>query len=127
MDYEEEIKKLKFQTSILGETINFEEHPIARLVFEFDWDEEKLDAVYDCFERIEKILEETPNMLTHPDVEKIFHDSVGVGYQSLKAIILAFYRENRYTNVCIEYVKSLGEIVPIEYHKIQKDIISRDS
>jgi hypothetical protein len=37
-------------------------------------------------------------------------------------VILAFYREHRYIDVCVNYVKSLGDTVPVEYHRIQKDI-----
>ncbi|WP_417798908.1 hypothetical protein [Terasakiella pusilla] len=126
MTFEEEIRaeitKLKFQVNTLGQAIDHETNPIAKLIFEFDWDEKKLDAVYHCFEKAENIIENKPETFNHAMFEHLFAENVGVGYQGLKAIILSFYRECRYINVCIEYVKSLGDAPASEYRSIVKDI-----
>ena len=133
MDFETEINKLKFQLGILGQTIDFEKHAVASLVFEFDWNEEQLDAVYDCFEIADGMINEgsggllKEGKLSHIAFEEMFRTKVPIGYQGLKAIVLSFYREDRYISVCTEYVKSHGDVVPVEYHRIQKDIQEMES
>ncbi|WP_417453889.1 hypothetical protein [Kiloniella sp.] len=126
MNIDDEIEKLKFQVEMLGQAVDFEKFPITSLVFEFGWNKDQLDAVYNCFEEAENLLDDDSDSFNHAWFEQLFHKSVGVGYQGLKAIVLSFYREQRYMNVCVAYVKSMGERVSVEYHRIQQDIAAQE-
>lgn len=46
-----------------------------------------------------------------------FQESLGVNYQGLKSIVLAFYRNSQWTNVCEAYVDSFGKTPSVEFLK----------
>ncbi len=101
---------------LVGESLDFREHPIASLVISFNWSEENLDKAHDIFEKYDTQLEngEKPNWVAF---EGDFKDQLGLGYQSVKVVVLAFYRNYQWTNVCEIYAKA-HECV--EFHEITR-------
>ena len=111
-----QLKKLKYQMSLVGEALNSSEHPIATLVISMDWDDQDLDKAHDIFEKFEKIIEagEKPNWT---EFEHDFHQKFGIGYQTLKMVVLAFHRNFQWIDVCASYAKAKE---CMEFHEITR-------
>lgn len=111
-----QIKKLKYQMSLVGESLDSREHPIATLVIAMNWDDQDLDKAHDIFEKFEKIIKtgEEPNWV---DFESDFSLQFGIGYQTLKMVVLAFHRNFQWTRVCEVYAKA-NECM--EFHEITR-------
>lgn len=115
----ETVEKLKYHISILGQTIDHERHSVEALIIENDWSQTQLNKVHDLFEKWEKFLEAGQQM-QQSSFEIDFNNELDISYQDLKSIILAFYRNSQWTNVCEAYVDSFGGSPPIEYHSIMR-------
>ena len=114
----EEIAKIKFHISMLNNYQNYVNNPIGSLVIEFDWSEEDLDKAHDIFEKYnKKILEGGLDGNLHSLMEKDFNEDLNIGYQEVKSVVLAFFRESRWVTVCVEFVKSY-EYEPVEFSEI---------
>lgn len=116
-DLIKQVEKLKYQMQLVGESLSSEDHPIASLVIAMNWDDDDLNKAHDIFEKYDSQLEsgETPNWY---QFEADFKDDFGIGYQTLKSIVLAFYRNYQWTTVCYEYAKK-HECV--EFHVITRE------
>ncbi len=116
-DITKEIKKIKFHLRLLSETIDSRNYPIPSLVVEMDWDGDDLNRAHDIFEKYDKKLEagETVNWT---DLEIDLKREFDINYQIVKSIVLAFYRNHQWTEVCKYYAKSH---MCIEFHEIGKD------
>lgn len=115
-EIQKELEKLKFQMKLVGESLSFEEHPIANLVIEMDWGNEELNIAHDIFEIYDKQIEadEEPNWHAF---ESEFKSKLGLDYQMLKLVILAFFRNFQWTRVCEVYAKA-NECM--EFHSITR-------
>lgn len=111
------IAKLKYQVSILGQAIDYDKHPVKALIMSNDWMPKDIEAAHDIFERWNDRLGKDEEMKSF-EFEKEFADNLNIDYQGLKSIILAFYRNGQWTNVCEAYVDSLENSPPIEYDEI---------
>lgn len=113
-DFQSQIDKIKFQVSLIGESLDSMKHPIASLVISMGWDELCLNIAHDIFEKYERLIDsgEKPNWT---EFEFEFDEKLGVGYQRLKSIVLAFYRSDRWMHVCELYAK---EKECMEFHEI---------
>jgi hypothetical protein len=112
------IKKLQYQVSILGQTIDDKKYPLQSLIIEKDWSEEDVDIVDDIFDEWDKRLQKNENF-SSGEFEKNFSDRLNVTYQGLKSIILAFYKNDQWINVCEAYVDSFGDSASAEYNSIR--------
>lgn len=110
------VEKLQFQMRLVGESLNSKEQPIASLVISMDWNESDLDRAHDIFEKYEEILEseEQPNWTAF---EAEFNKEFGIGYQTLKSIVLSFHRNYQWTHVCEVYAKAKE---CMEFHEITR-------
>jgi hypothetical protein len=97
-----EIEKIKYHIELLSEALDPSDHPIASLIISNDWIRADLDAAHDIFERYDKQLE-MDNSINWHNFEKAFLDRFGINYQGLKSIVLAFFRNGQWTDVCTEY------------------------
>ena len=115
-DLQKQIDKLKFQMSLVGESLDSREHPIATLAISMDWDDDDLDRAHDIFEKFDKIIESgaKPNWA---EFERDFSQQFGIGYQTLKVIVLSFFRNFQWTSVCEIYAQA-HECV--EFHEITR-------
>jgi hypothetical protein len=116
---EEAIDKLQYQVSLLRSTVDYDRNPIEALILDFDWGRGDIGKAHDIFERWEDRLGEGEAMSTAA-FEQDFKRELDVSYQELKSIILAFYRNNQWTNVCSAYVDSFGKHPAVEYHSIMR-------
>lgn len=98
----DEIQKIKFHLALLAEALDSRDHPIPTLVISLDWGQEQLSQAHDIFQKYDNILEsdEVPNW---NEFENEFAEQMGIHYQRLKSIVLSFYRNHQWTDVCSGY------------------------
>lgn len=114
-----EIEKLKYKVQVLSQAVDYEKHPVEALILENDWNRGDINRVHDIFEKWEKKLDAGTKMSSF-DFENDFERELGVSYQGLKSIILSFYRNGQWTNVCEAYVDSFEGAPSMEYHSIMR-------
>jgi len=125
-DIVKRIKKLEYHIKLLAEELNHDESPIASLVIGLDWSESELNIAHDIFEAYDRQLEAKEKNINWNDFENEFKEKLGVSYQRLKLIIIAFYKNMQWENVCYSYAASFGNTVPIELKQIARGRISVD-
>lgn len=113
------IGKLQYKVSILSQAVDYEKHPVEALILENDWDRGDINKAHDIFERWEKKLDAGEKMSSF-NFENEFDKELGVSYQGLKSIILSFYKNGQWTNVCEAYVDSFAGTPAMEYHSIMR-------
>ncbi|WP_137983357.1 hypothetical protein [Pseudomonas viridiflava] len=114
-----DIEKLKYQVSILGETISNETHPVEALIFSMNWGVGDIDRAHDIFEKYDKKLEEGKS-INWNEFEIELKDEFSIGYQTVKNIVLAFYDNHQWTDVCHGYALSFEPTTPVEFHRITR-------
>ncbi|WP_422059821.1 DUF1878 family protein [Sphingopyxis sp.] len=118
-DIEKIIDKLAYHVSLLGLTIDHEKYPVESLVLDMNWNRAELEKVHDIFEQWDQRLENGEVMNTAA-FESDFDRELGISYQGLKSVVLAFYRNHQWTNVCEAYVDAFGKSPALEYHSIMR-------
>ncbi len=115
-DINNKIEKLRFHINLISESIDSESHPIPVLVIGMNWSNDDLNAAHDIFEKYDKLIEEKQD-INWSAFEHELRDRFGIGYQSVKSIILAFYRNHQWTDVCQRYAKAYE---CLEFHEITR-------
>ena len=88
---DEQIEKIKYHIRLLAESLDAKSNPIASLVIERNWSDNDLERAHDIFEEYSNSLENDEPVNWHV-FEKEFDTAFGIGYQGVKSIVLAFYR-----------------------------------
>jgi hypothetical protein len=115
-DIENEIEKIKFHINLVGETLDSRNNPIPALVIQMDWNARDLDSAHDIFEKYDNMLEAKEEVNWHV-FEHELRDKFDIGYQTVKSIILAFFRNHQWTEVCTLYARSCE---CVEFHEITR-------
>lgn len=118
-DLAKELEKLKYQISVIAETIDYERFPVESLVLQMDWDESQIDSAHDIFEKYDNKLQAKETINWH-DLEVDLKNQFNIGYQTVKLIVLAFYRNDQWIEVCKGYAMSFEPNAPIEFHRITR-------
>lgn len=111
------LEKLEFHVKLLAESLNHDENPVASLVVHFNWSPEDLDCAHDIFEMFDAKIRAVENINWH-DLESEFKEKLNISYQGLKSVVLAFYNNGQWTEVCHAYASSFGDHVSIELKSI---------
>lgn len=111
------LDKLEFHVKLLAESLNFDETPIASLVVDFDWSEEDLNLAHDIFEIFDTKLSNSEEIRWR-DFENEFLKKLNITYQGLKSVVLSFYRNGQWVEVCHAYASSFGNSVSVELKSI---------
>lgn len=114
------IEKLEFHLGLIAESLNRTENPVGALVVGFNWSEKDLDSAHDIFDSFDKKLGESKT-LNRTEFEAEFRKKLSISYQALKSVVLAFYRNGQWVEVCHAYALSFGDTVPIELKSILID------
>lgn len=116
-DEGDQIKRIKYHIQLLAEALDHKSYPIASLVLRMDWDESDLDRAHDIFEKYDNQLNngESPNWTA---LELELRKELSIGYQTVKSIVLAFYRNSQWRDVCIGYALAN---TTVELHEIISD------
>lgn len=125
MDIENRLEKIEFHLKLIGEVINHMDYPVESLVLGLNWSSDDLDKAHDIFEKFYIQLEENkaPKLL-HIALETDFEKELGVDYQTVKLIVLAFFRNQQWVEVCEAYAKSFGNSPPVEVQEIIRNLRS---
>ena len=115
---EEEIKKLKYQIDILKSTINSEQYPIESLLLSLNWNEEDLNDAHDIFEIFDNKLEQKEEEISWSSFESQLKSRFNIGYQTIKQVINAFYKNSQWIDVCYHYAKAYKTV---EFHQLIRD------
>ncbi len=113
-----ELDKIKYHIKMIGETINSLDHPIASLVISMDWDGDDLNKAHDIFEAYDNKINNEEEDINWTGLELDLRSEFDIGYQTVKSIILAFYRNYQWIEVCAQYALSH---MCVEFHEIKKD------
>ena len=116
-EIEKILEKMKFQIATIGQAIDFDRHPVESLIISMDWGREELNLAHDVFEKWDAKIE-TGERISSSAFEADFSKSLGLSYQGLKPVVLSFYKNGQWTNVCEAYVDSFDGKAPIEYREI---------
>lgn len=116
-EIEKTLEKMKFQIATIGQSIDFDRHPVEALIISMDWGKGELNLAHDVFEKWDAKLEAGEGLSSYA-FEADFSDSLGLNYQEIKPVVLSFYRNGQWTNVCEAYVDSFDGKAPIEYREI---------
>lgn len=99
---------------LVSETLDHRKNPIASLVLSMNWGEEELDLAHDLFEEVDTLLQKNEEV-NWAKFEGEFSEKLGIGYQGVKSIVLAFFRNYQWVNVCVTYARKHK---CIEFHEI---------
>ncbi|WP_347990121.1 DUF1878 family protein [Methylomonas sp. AM2-LC] len=111
------LEKLEFHVKLLAESLNHTENPTASLVVDFDWSSADLNCAHDIFEMFDNMMREEVKINWY-DFEKEFSEKLNISYQGLKSVVLAFYRNGQWSEVCHAYASSFGNSVSLELKSI---------
>jgi len=114
-----EIRKLKYQIKTIAYTIDYERYPVESLILEMDWDENQISEAHDIFEKYDNKLREGEEV-NWVEFEMELRDHFQIGYQTVKSIVLAFYRNDQWVDVCKGYAMSFEPTTPVEFHQITR-------
>lgn len=95
-------EKIKYHIRLLAEALEARENPIASLVISNDWSASDLDVAHDIFEKFDQRMERKEAVNWH-SFEREFNERFGFSYQSVKSVVLAFFRNDQWVSVCKAY------------------------
>lgn len=111
------IEKLSYHIEMIGRTIDHQSYPIEALVLSMNWNRTELENVFKFFEDWE-IKRKNNATIDSAPFESDFTKRFNLNYQGLKPVILAFWRNGQWTELCEAYVDSFGKSASIEYSEI---------
>lgn len=114
-----DVEKLKYQVRTIAETIDYQTHPIEALIMSMDWGEGDIDRAHDIFEKYDNKLHSGESVDWNA-FENELKNEFNIGYQTVKSIILSFYSNHQWTEVCYGYAMSFEPTTPIEFHQITR-------
>jgi hypothetical protein len=115
---EQEINKLKYQMRILISTVDSDKYPVESLILSLNWDDDDLDAAHDIFEKYDNKIEAKEENISWSMFENDLKNRFNLGYQSVKSIIIAFYKNDQWVEVCYQYAKAY---TCAEFHSLIRD------
>ena len=119
MDIEKSLEKLRYQVSILAQTVDHEAHPVETLILGMDWTAGDLSKAHDIFQRWDERLQKGEKV-EQAAFERDFDRELGISYQGVKSVVLAFYRNGQWTDVIESFVDGMGSSPSAEYLSIKR-------
>ncbi len=114
-----DLEKVKYQMRVLGQVIDYDAHPVEALIFSMNWSEGDVARAHDIFEKYDEKIEGGDKINWH-EFEHELRDEFNIGYQAVKSIVLAFYKNHQWTEVCHGYAMSFEPTTPVEFHQITR-------
>lgn len=115
----EKLNKLEYQVSVLSDCIDSDRYPVQSLILSMNWDDNQLNKAHDIFQIYDEKLENKEEV-NWTAFEHTLRDEFSIGYQTVKSIILAFYNNHQWVDVCHGYAMSFEPTTPIEFHSITR-------
>lgn len=120
-ELKKEIGRLQYQVSLIVDTIDHQNYPVEYLILSLGWVEGDIDRVHDIFEKYDNKLEGREKVEWN-DFEMELRKELDIGYQTVKSIIIAFHRNDQWSNVCYGYAMSREPSAPIEFFPITRTV-----
>ncbi|OCF82151.1 hypothetical protein AS299_02570 [Citrobacter freundii] len=115
----ERLQKVEYQISILSECLDYDRYPVQSLILSMNWDSKQLNKAHDIFQKYDEKLDKNEDINWHA-FEHELEEEFSIGYQTVKSIVLAFYNNHQWIDVCYGYAKSFEPNTPIEFHSITR-------
>ncbi len=115
---EQEISKLKYQMSILISIVDSDKYPVESLILSMNWNDDDLNDAHDIFEKYDKKLETKEEDINWSAFEQELTSRFNISYQTVKIIIIAFYKNHQWVDVCYQYAKAY---TCVEFHSLIRD------
>nr|WP_321319447.1 hypothetical protein [uncultured Campylobacter sp.] len=99
---------------------------VSKLALSCKFDSAKIESIYQIFKKYSSKCDEKIEF-SYMEVEKDF-GKIGINYQLLKSVILAFGDANKYLDVIAQYLKSNKEKMSglsCEYHRLYDRVFSK--
>ncbi|AIE71152.1 MULTISPECIES: hypothetical protein [Enterobacteriaceae] len=114
-----ELEKLKYHVRILGDTIDYQAHPVESLILSMDWNEADINSAHDIFEKYDRKIENKED-IEWSEFEHELRNKFNIGYQTVKQIVISFFNNHQWTDVCYGYAMSFEPYTPVEFHQITR-------
>ncbi|MGE3409026.1 MAG: hypothetical protein AB7I37_19580 [Pirellulales bacterium] len=101
-DIADEFAKLRYHVKLLGEAIDRREHSVTAMILDFDWSEEDVERAENIFEKYDNLAESGASI---DNFERELCEAFNINYQQMKQIVLGFYRNGHFIDVCRAYAK----------------------
>lgn len=113
-DLQEQVEKLRYHVKSLAALLDNEVHPIESLVVSMDWSEKDLEDAQAIFEKHAETLEQH-GRIDAGRLEVDLTERFSIHYQTVKQIILAFWRSSDFVDVCRAFAEyyTCSEFGPI--------------
>lgn len=115
-----DLEKLKYHVRLLADTVDYSQYPIESLILSLDWDENQIDRAHDIFEKYDALLKTKTPIKWHA-FENELKLEFNINYQTVKSIVLAFFKNDQWVEVCRGYAMSFEPATPIEFHTITRN------
>ncbi|MGE6440714.1 hypothetical protein ACQKC9_04000 [Psychrobacter sp. NPDC078409] len=119
MNLEEKVNLLQYHVTLLANCIDSDEHPVENLILTMNWNEEQIEKAHDIFQKYDELID-LKSDIVWSRFEHELRDQFSIGYQTVKRIVLAFYRNHQWVDVCYQYAMSFEPTTPIEFHQITR-------
>ncbi len=114
-----DLEKLKYHVRVLADTVDYSQYPIESLILSLDWDESQIERAHDIFEKYDDFLKNNTPIKWNA-FERELTTEFNINYQTVKSIILAFFKNDQWVEVCRGYAMSFEPSTPVEFHSITR-------
>lgn len=116
---EEKLDLLQYHVQILANCIDYDEHPVEKLILNMNWSAVEIDKAHDIFQKYDDLIEKKEDIVWS-NFETELKNEFGIGYQTVKNIVISFYKNHQWVDVCYQYAKSFEPYAPVEFHQITR-------
>lgn len=110
---EVELKKLRYQLAELASSVDIKDK-FVRFIIDYDLSSEDVDSIDEIFEQFKEKINSGENFNNY-EFEYEFNRKLNFNYQAMKILIKIYYEEEKYFQVCSEYIKSpAGDCVELD-------------
>lgn len=110
---EVELKKLRYQLAELASSVDIKDK-FVRFIIDYDLSSEDVDSIDEIFEQFKEKINSGENFNNY-EFESEFNRKLNFNYQAMKILIKIYYEEEKYFQVCSEYIKSpAGDCVELD-------------
>lgn len=118
-ELENKFNLLQYHVQLLSNCIDSDEHPVESLILNMNWNEKQIDKAHDIFQKYDQLID-SKSEIVWSEFEHELRDEFEIGYQTVKQIVIAFYKNHQWTDVCYQYAMSFEPTTPIEFHQITR-------
>jgi len=116
-EMEDTIRRLRYHVGLLSEALPTQGNELTKLIVSFNWDDEDLDDARAIFDEYQQKCEQG-KQITENSIEHDFRKRFDMHYQRFKSVVLAFYANREFRDVCIQFAFHQDVL---EFHPIMRE------